>query len=131
MSYGLLEREKKYKKAGKRGRMRSRIPFFPVLDLLKQGAIDRVTLLNRFLKEAKMAVLGMIEGLVTIPVMLYYGGSAGVAALVQKIQEWCNEVILSIERFITEVQKINPVLLEAGLIKKLISNKNALDCNIN
>lgn len=47
------------------------------------------------------------------------------------IQEWCNEVILSIERFITEVQKINPVLLEAGLIKKLISNKNALDCNIN
>lgn len=72
--------------------MRSRIPFFPVLDLLKQGAIDRVTLLNRFLKEAKMAVLGMIEGLVTIPVMLYYGGSAGVAALVQKISgeppEW-------------------------------------------
>lgn len=47
------------------------------------------------------------------------------------IQEWCNEVILNIERFIIEVQKTNSVLLEADLIKRLISNKNALDCNVN
>ena len=43
------------------------------------------------------------------------------------IGELCNEVILNIERFITEVQKINSVLLEADSIKKLISNKNILD----
>lgn len=47
------------------------------------------------------------------------------------IQEWCNEVILNIERFIAEVQRMNPVLLEADLIKKLISNKNTLDCYVN
>lgn len=47
------------------------------------------------------------------------------------IGEFCNEVMLNIERFITEVQRINSVLLETDLIKKLISNKNTLDCNIN
>lgn len=47
------------------------------------------------------------------------------------IQEWCNEVILNIERFIAEVQRMNSVLLEADLIKKLISNKNTLDCYVN
>lgn len=46
------------------------------------------------------------------------------------IEELCNEVMLNIERFITEVQRVNSVLLETDLIKKLISNKNTLDCNI-
>lgn len=47
------------------------------------------------------------------------------------IQEWYNEVILNIERFITEVQGTNSALLKADLINKLISNKNRLDCNVN
>lgn len=42
------------------------------------------------------------------------------------IQEFCNEVLFNIERFITEVQKVNSVLLESDLIKKLIQIKDTL-----
>lgn len=47
------------------------------------------------------------------------------------IQEWCDELMLNIEKFIKEVQKINSNLLEADLIKKLIYNKNKLDVYVN
>lgn len=47
------------------------------------------------------------------------------------IQEWCDELMLNIEKFIKEVQKINSKLLEADLIKKLIYNKNKLDVYVN
>ena len=36
------------------------------------------------------------------------------------IQEWHNEVILNIERFIKEVQKNNSILLDSNLMQKLI-----------
>ncbi len=42
------------------------------------------------------------------------------------IKEWCNEIILNIERFIKEVQKNNSVLLKANLIKKLLKIKEML-----
>lgn len=42
------------------------------------------------------------------------------------IQEWCNEVMFNMERFITEVHGINPVLVESDLMKELITIKNTL-----
>ena len=42
------------------------------------------------------------------------------------IKEWCNEIILNIERFIKEVQKNNSILLKANLIQKLVKIKEAL-----
>ena len=44
------------------------------------------------------------------------------------IKEWCNEIILNIERFIKEVQKNNPILLKANLIQKLLKIKETLVC---
>lgn len=46
------------------------------------------------------------------------------------IQEWYNEVMLNIERFIAEVRNINSDLLDADLIKKLIKMKNILACKV-
>lgn len=46
------------------------------------------------------------------------------------IQEFCNEVLLNIERFITEVQKVNSVLLESHLVEELIKIKDILDCDV-
>lgn len=45
------------------------------------------------------------------------------------IQELSNEVILNIERFITEVRKINSILLDANLVQKLIKIKDTLYAN--
>ena len=42
------------------------------------------------------------------------------------IQEWHNEVILNIERFIKEVQKNNSILLDSNLMQKLIKIKETL-----
>ena len=42
------------------------------------------------------------------------------------IKEWCNEIILNIERFIKEVQKKNSNLLKANLIQKLVKIKESL-----
>lgn len=42
-------------------------------------------------------------------------------------QEWCNEVIFNVERFITEVKIINSDLLEADVIKKLIEIKSMIN----
>ena len=42
------------------------------------------------------------------------------------IQEWHNEVILNIERFIKEVQKNNSILLDSNLMQKLIKIKGPL-----
>lgn len=42
------------------------------------------------------------------------------------IKEWCNEIILNIERFIKEVQKNNSILLKANLIQKLLKIKETL-----
>lgn len=42
------------------------------------------------------------------------------------IQEWHNEVILNIERFIKEVQKNNSILLDSNLMQKLIKIKGTL-----
>lgn len=42
------------------------------------------------------------------------------------IQEWCNEVILNIERFIKEVQRDNSNLLDSNLIQRLIKIKGTL-----
>ena len=42
------------------------------------------------------------------------------------IQEWHNEVILNIERFINEVQKNNSILLDSNLMQKLIKIKETL-----
>ena len=42
------------------------------------------------------------------------------------IQEWHNEVILNIERFIKEVQKNNSILLVSNLMQKLIKIKETL-----
>ena len=42
------------------------------------------------------------------------------------IQEWHNEVILNIERFIKEVQKNNSILLVSNLMQKLIKIKGTL-----
>ena len=39
------------------------------------------------------------------------------------IQEWHNEVILNIERFIKDVQKNNSILLDSNLMQKLIKIK--------
>ena len=44
------------------------------------------------------------------------------------IKEWCDEIILNIERFIKEVQKNNPILLKANLIQKLLKIKETLVC---
>lgn len=46
------------------------------------------------------------------------------------IQEFCNEVLLNVERFITEVQKVNSVLLELYLVEELIKIKDILDCDV-
>lgn len=46
------------------------------------------------------------------------------------IQEFCNEVLLNVERFITEVQKVNSVLLESYLVEELIKIKDILDCDV-
>ena len=42
------------------------------------------------------------------------------------IQEWHNEVILNIERFIKEAQKNNSILLDSNLMQKLIKIKGTL-----
>lgn len=42
------------------------------------------------------------------------------------IKEWCNEIILNIERFIKEVQNNNSILLKANLIQKLVKIKETL-----
>lgn len=42
------------------------------------------------------------------------------------IQEWHNEVILNIERFIKKVQKNNSILLVSNLMQKLIKIKETL-----
>lgn len=42
------------------------------------------------------------------------------------IQEWHDEVILNIERFIKEVQKDNSILLDSNLMQKLIKIKETL-----
>lgn len=42
------------------------------------------------------------------------------------IQEWYDEVILNLGRFITEVQKDNAVLLDSNLMRKLIKIKGML-----
>lgn len=42
------------------------------------------------------------------------------------IQEWCDEIILNIERFIKEVQTDNPVLLDSKLMQRLIKIKERL-----
>ena len=42
------------------------------------------------------------------------------------IQEWHNEVILNIERFIKDVQKNNSILLDSNLMQKLIKIKETL-----
>ena len=42
------------------------------------------------------------------------------------IQEWYDEVILNLGRFITEVQKENAVLLDSNLMRKLIKIKGML-----
>lgn len=42
------------------------------------------------------------------------------------IQEWYDEVILNIERFIKEVQKDNSILLDSNLLQKLIKIKETL-----
>lgn len=43
------------------------------------------------------------------------------------IQEWYNEIILNIEKFITEIQKVNSVILNANLIQKLTKIKDIFD----
>ena len=45
-------------------------------------------------------------------------------------QEWCNEVMFNLERFIVEIQRTNAVLLEANLIQKLIKIKDILNCDV-
>ena len=42
------------------------------------------------------------------------------------IKEWCNEIILNIERFIKEVQNNNSILLKTNLIQKLVKIKETL-----
>lgn len=42
------------------------------------------------------------------------------------IQEWYDEVILNLGRFIIEVQKDNAVLLDSNLMRKLIKIKGML-----
>lgn len=42
------------------------------------------------------------------------------------IKEWCNEIILNIERFIKEVQNNNSIILKANLIQKLVKIKETL-----
>lgn len=42
------------------------------------------------------------------------------------IKEWCNEIILNIERFIKEVQNNNSILLKTNLTQKLVKIKETL-----
>lgn len=41
------------------------------------------------------------------------------------IQEWYDEVMLNIDRFIAEVQKLNSALLEADLVKNLLNQRKS------
>ena len=43
-------------------------------------------------------------------------------------QEWCSEIKLSIENFITEILRVNSVLLNTNLIQKLYKINEMINC---
>lgn len=43
------------------------------------------------------------------------------------LQEWCNEIRLNIVKFISEIIRVNSVLLNANLLQKLVNIKDMLD----
>lgn len=44
--------------------------------------------------------------------------------------EWYDEIMLNVKKFIKEIEDVNPVLIKTEIIKRIINYKNFLDSNI-
>ncbi|MCM1500538.1 MAG: hypothetical protein NC124_18910 [Clostridium sp.] len=95
--------------------------------------LDGIVQLNAG-KEYEMQLLSMNLAKIHLKrnVISFMNANTGEVIWSEKImiEEWYNEVISNIERFITEVQRVNLTLLDADLIKKLIKTRDTLDCDV-